>query len=64
MKRCVSQLLWLAARLFALLAACFGCSSKSQPEGPREIRWRGPETHYENTTLLPPGDQAGDDGGK
>lgn len=60
MKRLFFHALGAATHLAAALAACVGCTKgNSEPTKPREFHWRGPETGYENTTVVPPGDNAG-----
>jgi hypothetical protein len=59
MKRISSSFLWAVAKLCAILAAILGCSSKGAPEKPREIRWKGQDSGYENTTTVRPADNAG-----
>ena len=42
----------LAVELFTALAACVGCSSKTESPEPAKapaIRWHGPATGYEGT---------------
>ena len=61
MKRCWSRILSIAGKLSAVLAA-MGCTPKGSPEPnkprePREIRWKGQDTQYENTTVVEPANQ-------
>ena len=56
MRRFWSRVFCVAAKLVALLS--LGCSGKSEPPPPREIRWRGAETGYESTTKVQPSEAA------
>jgi hypothetical protein len=55
MKRLSSPILWAIAKLCTILATILGCSSKSVPDKPREIRWQGQETGYQGITVVPAG---------
>jgi hypothetical protein len=60
MRGLLFRALGIAAEVGTAVMACFGCTTKStsEPEKPREIRWKGQDTGYESTTVV-----QDDDGG-
>ena len=66
MKLSLSLAVEMLLKLGSCLVACIGCSSNNppDPQQPRVIRWKGPNTGYENTTTERPADSAGGTGQK
>ncbi|MEI8376237.1 MAG: hypothetical protein WCJ35_25735 [Planctomycetota bacterium] len=57
MKFMFSHVLGVAAQILAALAACVGCTkSDPAPAEPRVLHWRGQDTGYDGTTVVPPAD--------
>ena len=57
MKRSLSLTLDILVKLGAALAACVGCTkSNPEPAEPRILHWRGQDTGYDGTTVVPPAD--------
>ena len=60
MKRSLSLVVEIVVKLCTSLAVCIGCSSKNLPgpEQPRVIHWKGQDSGCEDTTTVPPADNA------
>ncbi|MEI8372333.1 MAG: hypothetical protein WCJ35_05780 [Planctomycetota bacterium] len=57
MKFMFSRALGVAAQILAALAASVGCTkSDPEPAEPRVLHWRGQDTGYDGTTVVPSAD--------